>query len=407
MQGLLGNSFDDPRTMATLQLAQGLLGGGGSMQRLATGLQGYGSVMGASKKEEEERKRRQLQGQMLMQQLEQAKAQQAAQQAAAAQQARDDGILRQNFAPMPGPNPDGSAGVAPQFDPRGMLGQGMSLGGLGQAAQLNQMMQPPQRKLTAYKPGDEVRDEAGNVAFRVPTQEKEPEALRAFAAAYGKDSPEYAQALRQYARKLATPSAGVQVNVGAEKPLIGAVGAGLGKQIDESLSAARAAIPAIQTAQTLRSAVDSGKLVSGPGASFRVLGLQLGQMLGVGGENGAEILANTRTAIQSMAQAELDAAQQMKGQGQITESERDIIRRAAAGRIDDLTPPEMRLLSGAMEKTARFKIDQHKRNLKGLSKLPGAESIMPFYQLDDPPAYTPPTAGPAVRKFNPATGKIE
>ncbi|MCV5968777.1 hypothetical protein, partial [Lactococcus petauri] len=76
---------------------------------------------------------------------------------------------------------------------------------------------------------------------------------------------------------------------------------GLGKNIDTSLSNAQAAIPAIQTAQTLKQAVDSGKLIAGPGSTFRVLGLQVGQMLGVGGNGGAEVLANTRTAIQSMA----------------------------------------------------------------------------------------------------------
>jgi hypothetical protein len=108
-----------------------------------------------------------------------------------------------------------------------------------------------------------------------------------------------------------------------------------------------------------------------------------------------------------MAQAELNTAAQMKGQGAITESERDIIRRAAAGNINELTGPEMRLLSEAMEKTARFKLTLHKKNLDGLAKMPGAEPLMKFYQIDEPPAYAAPGAGGAVRKFNPATGRIE
>jgi len=59
---ILGTSWDDPKTMAALQLAGGLLGGqGNTMQRLAGGLNAYGATMGAAKKaqqEEEERKQK-------------------------------------------------------------------------------------------------------------------------------------------------------------------------------------------------------------------------------------------------------------------------------------------------------------------------------------------------------------
>jgi hypothetical protein len=185
-------------------------------------------------------------------------------------------------------------------------------------------------------------------------------------------------------------SAASSVNVNTAKPLMNTVAEGLGKQIDATLQASRAATSAISTAHRLKSAVDSGKIVAGPGSDFRVLGLQLGQMLGVGGNTSAEILANTRSTIQSMAQAELDAAQQMKGQGQITEAERDIIRRAAAGDINKLTAPEVRLLAEAMEKTARGKIKAHQRNVEALKKMPGSENLLPFYQTEEPPAYEAP-----------------
>jgi hypothetical protein len=46
----LGSSWDDPRTMALMQLTGGLLGRGGGMQRLATGMQGYTGVMGNEKR---------------------------------------------------------------------------------------------------------------------------------------------------------------------------------------------------------------------------------------------------------------------------------------------------------------------------------------------------------------------
>lgn len=271
-----------------------------------------------------------------------------------------------------------------------------------------QMAQPKPDELMTVAPGATVlnkRDPTRPVFTAPSAPEKPDEFMRAMTAA-GIDpaSPQGRQMAFQHLQKLATHQPGTNVNINTEKPLLNTVAQGLGKQIDDSLSVAKAAIPAIQTAQTLRAAVDSGKVVSGPGASFRVLGLQIGQMMGVGGKDGAEILANTRTAIQSMAQAELSAAQQMKGQGQITEAERQIIKRAAAGDINDLTAPEIKLLSGVMEKTARAKIEQHKKNVQGLAKMPGADALMPFYQVDEPAPYT---AVPGVRRYNPATGRIE
>ncbi len=176
----------------------------------------------------------------------------------------------------------------------------------------------------------------------------------------------------------------------AEKPLVNTIATGLGKQLDDGLSAARAASTAIVNAQNLRKAAESGNIIAGPTASVRIPLLQIGQMIGVGGKNDAERLSNTRQAVQTMAQAQLDAAQQMKGQGQITEAERDIIRRAAAGDISSFTAPEISQLSQAIEKTARAKIASHRRSVGSLQNIKGAESLLPFYQVEEPGAYVAP-----------------
>jgi len=304
-------------------------------------------------------------------------------------------------APMP------NSGI----DPRTFLAQGGSRGGLMEAMQLNDALRPPKPAAPIVsKPGDIARDPTtGAQLWENPAAPKEATPTNLAKLIQERDTLPQGHPNRalydQEIRRATTHTPGTTVNVNTEKPLLNTVAQGLGKQIDDSLSVAKAAVPSINTAHTLRAAVDSGKLVSGPGASFRVLGLQIGQMLGVGGKDGGEILSNTRKAIQAMAQAELDAAQQMKGQGQITEAERSIIRRAAAGDINDLTAPELRLLSEVMEKTARFKISQHQRNVQGLSKMPGAEALMPFYQIEEPAPYAAPNSG--VRRYNPATGRIE
>lgn len=237
-----------------------------------------------------------------------------------------------------------------------------------------------------------------------PKEDAQPTAVKEYQFAVGQG---YKGTFEQWdtARKRAGAT---NLNVNTEKPLLNSMASKLGEQIDASLSNAKAATQAIGTAQSMKQALDTGKVISGPGATFRVTGLQLGQMLGVGGKDATEVLSNTRTVIQSMAKGELEAAQQMKGQGQITEAERDIIRRAASGNIDSLTGPEIRLLADSMEKTARARIAAHRSNVKALGQMPNAAPLLPFYQVDEPPAYTsPPASGGGVRRYNPATGRIE
>lgn len=55
--GLLGDSWDDPRTMATLQLAAGLLGGGGFGKAASRGLSGYQQTMAAAQQEAMEKQK--------------------------------------------------------------------------------------------------------------------------------------------------------------------------------------------------------------------------------------------------------------------------------------------------------------------------------------------------------------
>lgn len=108
LDNVLGTSWDDPKTMATLQLAGGLLGGqGNTMQRLALGLNAYGATMGAAKRaqqEEEERKaimaQRALQARMLEAQF--------ADQQRARQEAQRQAELEERFR-LNIPSPQGQA----------------------------------------------------------------------------------------------------------------------------------------------------------------------------------------------------------------------------------------------------------------------------------------------------------
>lgn len=84
LDGVLGASFDDPRTAATLALAQGLLTAPKAMQGLNGGLLGYQNAMAEAKKAaqvEELRKMQMQQHQMALKQAERQAAQQAQQDA--------------------------------------------------------------------------------------------------------------------------------------------------------------------------------------------------------------------------------------------------------------------------------------------------------------------------------------
>lgn len=405
-QGLLSAAF-------SLMRAQKYPGQKGALAG-ALGDAGHTFLQTSNQSRDQLLRRKYLDAQMEAQQM-----QLEAARRAQAEKDRQEAAVRRAFAPMSpldalagggGPTVANAnkIGQVPQFDPRRLLAEG-GYGALEQGLKINSALNPkPERGV--LKPGDIVGtygpDGTFNQTFAAP---EKPAALPSDVQMYEYAKKQgYTGTLTDWLRdnkKAGASSTTVTVN--AEKPLLNTVAAGLGKQLDDGLSAANAAVSSIGTAQRLMAAVDSGKLVSGPGASFRVLGLQLGQMLGIGGKDGKEILLNTRNAIQAMAQAELDAAQQMKGQGQITEAERSIIRRAASGDINDMTAPEIRVLAGVMDKVGRFRLARHRANVEALGKVPGAAPLMPFYQVQEPPAYSQTPAGGAVRRYNPQTGKIE
>jgi hypothetical protein len=412
MAGLL-DFTDDPKTMGLLSLGLGMLNSKGGNVLTALGQAGPGALDAIRQVKQDQQRKQQLEQQQQMQAMQ---LQQAQMQLAEAQRAHADRQRQQDFL---------QSLPSPQMAANGQAmanGGGPSVANAGKVQQVDPMQQlmfgavksgalPLSAYITSMQKDDTpiALSEGGKLVTRSGRQlaanPKAPD-LNSLVVMGPDGKPMLNQLALDAKRQVAAAGAArTNVAVNTAKPFLNTIAEGLGKNIDASLSNAQAAIPAIQTAQTLKQAADSGKLIAGPGSTFRVLGLQVGQMLGVGGKDGAEILSNTRTAIQSMAKAELDAAAQMKGQGQITEAERGIIKRAAAGDIDSLTAPEIRLLADGMEKTARYKIRQHQANVSKLGQMPGAEPIMPFYSVEEPAAYS--GGGSAVRKFNPATGKIE
>ncbi len=159
--------------------------------------------------------------------------------------------------------------------------------------------------------------------------------------------------------------------------------AGAGTEVAQTLgnltTQARAANDTLATIDRIRPALDSA--ITGPAAEYRTTMLRIGQQLGVGGQNDAEKLSNTRTLVQGLAQMELDAAAGMRGQGALTEGERGILRRAAAG-DQTLSLPELNAAMNAAEKVARRRIASQQDFLDRAKKLPGFQQLAPLYEVN-------------------------
>jgi hypothetical protein len=165
-----------------------------------------------------------------------------------------------------------------------------------------------------------------------------------------------------------------------------------------SFQQAKSAVNTVKTIQSIQPLLDKG-VYSGFQAGVPRAVDQFATALGVSGKNTQEKLANTAVAMQRLASLELSAAEAMKGQGAITENERSLIARAAAGNLRDFTDVEVRSLLSSLEKVAQQKISSHQQNYEIMSQDPVGSKYSKYYKIDVPAAPT--------KKYNPATGRIE
>jgi hypothetical protein len=165
-----------------------------------------------------------------------------------------------------------------------------------------------------------------------------------------------------------------------------------------SFQQAKSAVNTVKTIQSIQPLLDKGVYSGFQAGAPRAVD-QFATALGVSGKNTQEKLANTAVAMQRLASLELSAAEAMKGQGAITENERSLIARAAAGNLRDFTDVEVRSLLSSLEKIAQQKIASHQQNYEIMSNDPVGSKYSKYYKIEAPAAPT--------KKYNPATGRIE
>ena len=155
----------------------------------------------------------------------------------------------------------------------------------------------------------------------------------------------------------------------------------VGPILEKSLTSAEGAMRVLDASDRVIRAMDSGKVITGPLANARVSGLQIGQMLGVGGKDAAEVLANTRQAIRGLSEMTLQGRKEMSGQGAITDRESALAEKATSGDINDLTAEEVKILANASARASRYQIQKHQSRVRNAGALPGMQNITPFFEV--------------------------
>jgi hypothetical protein len=183
----------------------------------------------------------------------------------------------------------------------------------------------------------------------------------------------------QYRQQIAPKSTtNVDVKMPGNQQFLAGVGTNVAETLGNLTAAAEAAKSTLANVDRILPALD--KAVLGPGADYRTTMLRVGQQLGIAGPNANDTLAQTATVVQGLAQAELDAAAQMKGQGTLTDAERAILRRAAGG-DQSLSAAEIQTGLNAARKNAQARLKLQADYVQRASKLPGFEQFAPLYQV--------------------------
>lgn len=165
-----------------------------------------------------------------------------------------------------------------------------------------------------------------------------------------------------------------------------------------SFQQAKSAVNTVKTIQTLKPIISAGVYDGVLAGAPRAID-QLATAIGVTGKNTQEKLQRTAVAMQRLASLELQAAEAMKGQGAITENERNLIARAAGGNLRDFTSVEVQSLLDSLERVARQKIESHQQNWEVMSADPIGSKYSKYYKIEAPQQKN--------LKYNPKTGRIE
>ena len=243
---------------------------------------------------------------------------------------------------------------------------------------------PAQLQASAYKMLEPIKTAEGETVSRLSFG---PEGGLTTIAAGGEKKTE---AIRGYelAKKQGYPGSFFQYEAELKRAnapsVVNQVGASLAGQagdlFKESKATAIGAYSAITSADKILNSTN--KAVTGPLANARLTGLQIADTLGVTGKGEKEKIAATREVLQETGKLALAAPP--KGQGQVSNYERDLYQRAASGDIN-FTPTELNLIATRARETGLYQIQQHNQLLQtGAEISPDVGKMAKLYQVQPP-----------------------
>ena len=196
-------------------------------------------------------------------------------------------------------------------------------------------------------------------------------------------------------------SGATNVSVSTEKSYGGALAGKVAEQDAAKFDAANAAPGVIQTIQATRNLLDTGNVITGIGAQQRLDLARVGQLLGVGGKDANERVANTQQLFANRAQATLDSIRSSglgAGQG-FSNKDREFLENARLGNIT-YDPTALRRQLDIEERVARATVTSWNNRIKKIPQ--DARGALGLNEVELPAAVTPTTtpgkAPPGVRQ---------
>jgi hypothetical protein len=171
--------------------------------------------------------------------------------------------------------------------------------------------------------------------------------------------------------------------------VVNQVGASLagqaGKLFEESKATTVGGYNAIASADKILNSTN--KAITGPLANARLTALQTADTLGITGKAEKEKIARTREVLQETGKLALAAPP--KGQGQVSNYERDLYQRAASGDIN-FTPTELNLVARRAKEFGEYQIQQHNELLQSGAELgPDIAKMAKLYKVNPPQSVLP------------------
>ena len=173
----------------------------------------------------------------------------------------------------------------------------------------------------------------------------------------------------------------------------------VGKRVEGSLAKAEGAAGLMENANMIQEALNSGKVIAGPMAGPRTT---IAQLLNMAGADNQAQLQNSLSVAKGLAGLTLESRGELKGQGQVTDTETKLLERARSGDTT-LTLDELQQVVNVSQRLARRLWGNHENLLKTMEKDPAAKDSIEYYRpsgrLPEPvPSNKPATPADATKR---------